>query len=66
MRIKKKVDCKKQGFGVTRKDQAEEKDRQKHSHEQLPDRQVEFPFQETINRKPNGAANAVVYRPNGH
>ena len=66
MRIEKKVDRKKQGFGVTRKDQAEEKDRHKHRHEQLPDRQVEFPFQQAVNRKPNDAANAVVDRPDGH
>ena len=66
MRIKKKIDCKKQGFGVTRKDQTEEKNRHKHGYEQLPDRQVKFPFQQAINRKPNDAANAVIYCPDGH
>ncbi len=65
MRIEKKIDCKKQGFGVTRKDQAKEKNRYKHRREQLPDRQVEFPFQQAINRKPNDAANAVIYGPDG-
>jgi hypothetical protein len=66
MRIEKQIDCKEQGFGVTRKDQTEKKDRHKHCHEQLPDRQVEFPFQQAVNRKAYDTANAVIYGPDGY
>src|SRR4029077_14505204 len=63
MRIEKEIERKKQRFGVTRKEETEEKNRYKHRREQLPDRQGEFSFEQAVDRKPHDAANAVIYGP---
>ena len=51
---------------MSRKEQAEKKHRHEHCCEQLPNGQIEFPFQKAINGQAQHAANSVVNRPDCH
>jgi hypothetical protein len=44
----------------------EKKNRHQHRCEQRPDRKIELPFQQAVNRKADDTADAVVNRPYGN
>ena len=52
----RKIEREKQRLGVAREKQVEEKDRRENGGQQLPNRKIEHPFQQAVERKADDAS----------